>query len=52
MGSAAVEFIERRVVNGIETAVRAIASIVWTQTPDGWRSAGFHITPLPAEAAA
>ncbi len=52
MGSAAAEFIERRVVNGHPVAVRAIASVVWTQTPDGWRSAGFHISPLTSLAAA
>ena len=52
MGSAAAEFIERRTVNGHPIAVRAIASVVWTQTPDGWRSAGFHISPLTSLSAA
>lgn len=52
MGSAVAEFVERRTVDGAEVSVRAIASVVWTQTPDGWRSAGFHITPLADLAAA
>ena len=52
MGSAVAEFVERRAVDGHPIAVRAIASIVWTQTPDGWRSAGFHISPLTSLAAA
>jgi hypothetical protein len=46
------EFIERRVVDGTTSATRAIASVVWTQTPDGWRSASFHITPLMSLATA
>lgn len=52
MGSAVAEFVERRTVGGTTSTTRAIASVVWTQAPDGWRSAGFHITPLSALRAA